>query len=113
LKEVDLSVIREDSRMIVVSYSTITSAMHVAAVMGAANIILCGHDCGTLNGNSRFSGYNEALMGDRRYRDWLKEILPQTMAVRKRIRAVFGCNVYTLSPFIGIDPEDWEFDDQK
>jgi len=102
LKQVDLSVISEASRKIVVSYSTITSAIHIAAVMGAANIILCGHDCGTLDGKSRMEGYPEALMGDRPYLRWLGEILPQTLAVRERIRQVYGCNIYSLSPFLGL-----------
>ena len=104
-KQVDLSVISETSRRIVVSYSTITSAIHIAAVMGAANIILCGHDCGILDGNSRMTGYPEALMGDPKYRQWLGEILPQTLAVRERIRQVYGCNIYSLSPFIGLAHE--------
>lgn len=109
LEQVDLSVISETSRKIVVSYSTITSAIHIAAVMGAANIILCGHDCGTLDGKSRMEGYPEALMGDPRYRQWLGEILPQTLAVRERIRQVYGCNIYSLSPFIGLGLEGHKF----
>ncbi len=103
--KVNLEVISEPSGKIVVSYSTITSAMHIAAVMGAANIILCGHDCGTLDGKSRFDGYNEALMGDRMYRSWLKEILPQTLAVRDRIRLVYRCNIFSLNPFLGLGYE--------
>jgi hypothetical protein len=106
LTAVDLSVIRKAGEKIVVSYSTITSAMHIAAVMGAANIILCGHDCGTLDGKSRMSGYNEALMGDERYRKWLGMIQPQTVMVRERIREVFWpCEVYSLSPFVGLNLE--------
>jgi len=105
-KKVDLSVISEPTGKIVVSYSTITSAIHIAAVMGAANIILCGHDCGMLDGKSRFEGYNEAIMGDQMYRSWLKEILPQTQAVRDRIRLVYSCKVYSLNPFLGLNYED-------
>lgn len=103
--EVNLEVISLDSKKIVVSYSTITSAIHVAAVMGAANIILCGHDCGMLDGKSRFDGYPEAIMGDKRYRSWLSEILPQTLAVRDRIKEVFGCNIFSLNPFVGLNLE--------
>ncbi len=102
LSDVDLSVIAEGSGKIVVSYSTITSAMHVAAVMGAANIILCGHDCGTLDGRTRMGGYNEAIGGEAFYRKWLGEILPQTQAVREKLIQVFGCRIYSLNPFIGL-----------
>lgn len=108
LKEVDLSVIDPGSGKIVVSYSTITSAIHIAAVMGAANIILCGHDCGTLDGRTRMGGYNDPLGGDAFYRKWLGEILPQTLAVREKLNAVFDCRVYSLSPFIGLGHEGHE-----
>jgi len=43
---------------LVVSYSTITSAIHLAAYMGAKNIILVGHDSGTLDGECNFDGYH-------------------------------------------------------
>jgi len=108
LTEIDLSVIEPGSGKIVVSYSTITSAMHVAAVMGAANIILCGHDCGTLDGRTRMSGYNDPIDGEAFYRKWLGEIAPQTMAVRKKLSEVFDCRVYSLNPFVGLRMEGHE-----
>lgn len=103
---VDLSVIGKKSDKIVVSYSTITSAIHIAAVMGAKNIILCGHDCSTLDGKVRMDGYNEPVSGSESvYRQWLGEILPQTLAVREKIREVFGCRMYSLNPFLGLTME--------
>lgn len=103
---VDLSVIDKKSDKIVVSYSTITSAIHIAAVMGAKNIILCGHDCSTLDGKARMYGYNEPVAGSEEfYRRWLGEILPQTLAVRQKIRVVFGCRMYSLNPFLGLTME--------
>ena len=44
---------------IYVGKSTVTSLMHIAAYMGAKNIILCGHDCGKLDNNNYFKGYME------------------------------------------------------
>ncbi len=115
LTNIDLSVIEQGSRKIVVSYSTITSAMHVAAVMGAANIILCGHDCGTLDGRTRMGAYmtqDEEMVDNARrgkdYRLWLGEILPQTMSVRNKLIEVFGCRVYSLNPFVGLKMEGHE-----
>lgn len=103
---VDLNVIDKKSDKIVVSYSTITSAIHIAAVMGAKNIILCGHDCGTLDGKFRMDGYSEEMVGGEGfYRRWLGEILPQTLAVRQKIRVVFGCRMYSLNPFLGLTME--------
>lgn len=43
---------------IVVSWSTITSAIHLAAYMGAKNIVLVGHDCGTLDNEKNYKGYH-------------------------------------------------------
>lgn len=43
--------------------STITSIMNIAAYMVAKNIILCGVDCGTINGNTYFKDYTE--------KDWI------------------------------------------
>lgn len=46
----------EDPNKLIVSYSTITTGIHLAAVMGAKNIILVGADCGTIDGMSNFDG---------------------------------------------------------
>ena len=43
---------------LVVSYSTITTGIHLAAYMGAKNIILVGHDCGTIDDECNFNGYH-------------------------------------------------------
>lgn len=109
---VDLSVISPDSDKIVVSYSTITSAMHVAAYLGARNIILVGHDCGTLDGRGAFRGYyDDATIkispwkDPDEYRLWLGQIEAQTVAVKERLEAVFGCNVVSLNPFVNFGLE--------
>ncbi len=107
LQDIDLSVVGTDK--IVVSYSTITSAIHVAAYMGAANIILVGHDCGTLDGNTNIAGYAEALHGAQFYREFLKVIEPQTVALRDKLKEVYSCNVYSLNPFVNFGLEGHEY----
>jgi len=104
----DLSVIEEGEK-IVVSSSSITSAMHIAAVMGAKNIILCGHDCGTLDNKSHFAEYNEAINGDEWYRNWIKMIENDTILVRDKLREVYGCHTYSLNPFINFGLEGHEY----
>ena len=117
--EIDLDVIGTD--MIVVSFSTITSAIHVAAYMGAANIILCGHDCGTLDNKLNYQEYYDTEGGidktmplnekhARWYRSWIKQIEPQTLAIRDRITAVYGVNIYSLNPFINLGLEGHVFE---
>jgi hypothetical protein len=108
LEEIDLSVVGTDK--IVVSYSTITSAIHIAAYMGAANIILIGHDCGTLDGAVNYPGYDEAIAGKSFYRKFITQIEPQTLALRDRLKEVYGCNVYSLNPFLNFGLEGHEYE---
>lgn len=108
LEIIDLSVVGTDK--IVVSYSTITSAIHVAAYMGAANIILVGHDCGTLDGKTNIAGYAESIAGARFYREFLTVIEPQTLALRAKLKEVYGCNLYSLNPFVNFGLEGHEYE---
>ena len=108
LEEVDLSVISLESDVLVVSYSTITSALHLAAYMGARNIILIGHDCGLLDGHKKMAGYpkpdfQKANPGF--YERFLSKIEPQTITVRDRLQEVYGCRIYSLNPFINFGLE--------
>lgn len=108
LKEVCLDVV--GTNWIVVSFSTITSAMHIAAYMGAANIILVGHDCGTLDGQVNFPGYGEAIGGATFYREFITQIEPQTLALRERLKEVYNVNVYSLNPFLNFGLEGHEYE---
>ena len=103
LAKINLSVVGTDK--IVVSHSTITSAIHIAAYMGAANIIVIGHDCGTLDGQINFTGYGEAIAGKAFYEKFITGIEPQTLALREKLKEVYGCNVYSLNPFINFGLE--------
>lgn len=90
---------------IVASWSTITSAIHIAAYMGARHIILCGHDCGTIDGIGRYEKYYS------QYNDfeWFKKIEQQTIEVKKYIKNKYGCDVYSLNPFINFGLEGHKY----
>ncbi len=95
---------------IVVSFSSITSAIHLAAYMGAKNIILCGHDCGMINGHVTIKGYYDKVkpvQGDlRRYNHWLKtSIEKHTINLKAKIKEVYGANVVSLNPFVNFGLE--------
>ena len=109
-KRVDWSVLGTDK--IVVSYSTITSAMHVAAYMGAANIMLCGTDGGMLDGNIVYEGYYPNMPPRKRaqYREFVQTIKAQTVELRDRLLEVYGCRVYMLNPFVNFDFEGHLFE---
>ena len=102
-----LSVIGTDK--LVVSRSTVTSALNLAAYMGAQNIILVGYDCGSIDGELYDPTYTES---DWHSADnytsaskWVGSIEPQTIAVKKRLKLVYDCDVVSLNPFINFGLE--------
>jgi len=109
----DLSCISKESEKIVVSYSTITSGIHLAAYMGAKNIMLCGHDCGTIDGESTLVGYYSNIKPhhgtDERYVEWLSQIENHTTLVCHRLKQVYGCNIHSLNPFINLNLEGHKY----
>jgi hypothetical protein len=107
IETVDISILGSDK--IIVSYSTITSAMHVAAYMGAENILLIGHDCGTLDGKLRMDGLPEAIAGDEFYRRFITEIEPQSIQVRKALEDFYQCRIYSINPFLNFGLEGHEY----
>lgn len=104
---------------LVVSSSTITTAIHLAAYMGAKYIILVGHDCGTLDGEPNFNGYHNdstysIAHGNENpkeiYKSWLKEIEEQTIIVKKLLKEKYGCEIYSLNPFINFGLEGHKYE---
>lgn len=105
---IDFSVLQTDK--LIVSYSTITSAIHFAAYLGAKNIILVGHDCGLINNKHTFDNYYSDISETPwknwdQYKKWLGEIENQTIQVKKEISNKYKCNIYSLNPFINYNLE--------
>lgn len=104
-----------DPEYLVVSFSTITSAMHLAAHMGAANIILVGADHGVLDGEMTFKGYYDSIKDTpwsnwEQYRNWLKIIESQTLKVKKDIEHYYDATVVSLNPFINFGLEGHKYE---
>jgi hypothetical protein len=79
--------------------------------MGAANIILVGHDCGSIDGKVNFDGYPDNLMkSESFYRDFLSRIERQTLMVRDRLVEVYGCRVCSLNPWVNLGLEDHKYE---
>lgn len=109
---------------LVVSFSTITSAIHLAAFLGAKNVILLGHDCGTIDGESNFKSYLEFRddkmkvslpFGKNKdeykkwYDNWLKQIEDQTIWTKRMLKKKYDTNVYSLNPFINFNLEGHKY----
>lgn len=107
--KIDTSVFGTDK--IVVSFSTITSAIHIAAYMGAKNIVLVGHDCGTIDGEMTFKGYYDSIKDTpwtdwKQYKNWLKVIENQTKIVKEQVKKHYGANVVSMLPFVSLNLEN-------
>jgi len=83
--------------------SSLHGAMHLAAFVGARFVVLVGADCGTLDGEHRIADYPDGGKPwhiyehhNRRMKQWLKEC--------------YGCEVYSLNPFINLNLEGHKFE---
>lgn len=97
---------------LVVSYSTITSAMHFAAFLGAKTIFLVGHDCRPIDGEASFAGYHDGVPhlwpSVEAYKQWLDKIEPQSISVKHYIKANYNCDVHSINPFVSLRFEGHE-----
>ncbi|WP_088183222.1 glycosyltransferase [Sphingobium sp. Z007] len=112
--KMDLTPISHQDGRLVVSWSTITSAIHLAAYMGAANIILLGHDCGAIDGKAVLDGYYDGMDASMwsdldQYRDWLKKIERQSMTVRDAIQESYGARLVSINPFLNFGLEGHDY----
>jgi hypothetical protein len=85
-----------------------TSAIHIAYYMGAKSIILAGHDCGEIDGQSNIDRYWEACPMGRPdgewYRRWLGQISAASELLAHSIRER-GTPVVSLNPFVNFQME--------
>ena len=107
----NLENLKEDE--ILSSKSTAASIIHIAAYMGAKNIILCGHDCGRLDGDMYYEGYMES--------DWISsenwsgidshtsKIEIETQKLRLYLMETYDCNIHSLNPFLNLGLEGHNF----
>ena len=99
---------------LVVSYSTITTGIHLAAYMVAKNIILVGHAGGSINGESNMSGYHTqktmSQSSNKEYKEWLREISKDTCVLKSLLKNKYNCNTLSLNPFINFNLEGNTFE---
>lgn len=86
--------------------SSIHGAMHLAAYMGAKDIVLVGADCGTLDGADRVTGYPAGDTPWALYETHLR-------LVKSWLKLNYNCNVYSLNPFVNFNLEGHIFEGVK
>ena len=89
---------------LVVSYSTITSAMHLAAVLGASAIVTVGADCGWIDDKSNIGDYRQSLT-----EDFATAFELQNRIVANEIRTRYNIPVMCLLPFVTPNMEGHRF----
>lgn len=90
---------------LVVSYSTITSALHLAAVMGVRHIVTVGADCGWFDELSSVEGHADTFASP----DFPLHFDIQNRIVAQELRKRFGCSVSSMLPFITPNMEGHKF----
>ena len=97
---------------LVVSHSTITTAIHLACYMGAKNILLVGHDGGMINGECNFKGYHTDKTykivwsnGVDDYKKWVSKVDKQTCLLKSKLKETYNCNIYSINQFINFNLE--------
>ena len=110
----NIKALPDNDNALIASNSTITTAIHLAAYMGARYIVLVGHDCGSLDNEINFSGYHDKLTysiihgrenPEEKYRSLLKIIENQTIKLKTLLKEKYGCDIYSLNPFINFGLE--------
>lgn len=93
-----------DPDQLVVSLSTITTAMHFAAYCGASVIVVVGLICGTLEGRTHFQGYGHPSDpdGDQPVwmADWLAKSERQALGVKRELVRRYDVDIVGLFPWI-------------
>lgn len=97
---------------LVASWSSITSGIHLAAHMGAKNIILAGHDGGAIDGKSWVDNYHHYTKSEdtqQKIADRNIDFQKGTIELKERLKEIYGCNIYSLNPFISFRLEGHTF----
>ena len=91
--------------------SSLHGAMHLAAHIGAAHLVVVGADCGRLDGESNLQGYLK--LGDGVGGPEQDRILSLYERDHRRMKAwlaeQYGVTVYSLNPFVNLNLEGHTF----
>lgn len=90
---------------LLVGSTSLHGSMHLAAYMGAKNIILVGADCGLLDGATNQSGYQSGDLKNNDHLEWLGRWEQHLRLVKRWLTEQYDVNVYSLLPFLNPNME--------
>ena len=91
------------AHQLVFGSSSVHGSMHLAAYVGARNIVLVGVDCGVLDGLVNFDEYRNTTQ--RSFGTWNKHLA----LMRDWLLDSYGVNTYSLNPFVNLHLEGHKF----
>ena len=91
------------AHQLVFGSSSVHGAMHLAAYVGASNIVLVGVDCGLLDDNANHNAYPHVTQ--RPFAVWNRHLA----LMRDWLRDTYGVNTYSLNPFVNLHLEGHKF----
>lgn len=108
-RKIDPNLVQLSGDFFIATDSSITTGINIAAFMGAKNIILCGHDCVSINGEPNFSGYHsdetykvKHSRGKNQYSEWLHGLEAQTRDMKVILKEKFNINLLSINPFVSM-----------
>jgi hypothetical protein len=90
---------------LIVGSTSTHGAMHLACVMGAANVILVGLDCGFLDGKANHGAYRSGDLVNNDAAMWLARWNEHLGLVANKLRDVYGVRVVSINPFVNLNLE--------
>jgi len=111
IKKYNYTHFQKDKNKLISTSSTLLSGIHLAYYMGAKNIILVGHDCCKINGESNFKNYHTdktlklTWNNKDQYNNWVSKIESQTVHIKKILKNNYNVNVVSLNPFVSYNLE--------
>jgi len=94
---------------LVATHSTITTGMHLAAVLGVRSIVMVGADCGLFDGDTNLPGYYGPEVDTSKQRSFFPSFDRQNNIAAGILRERYNVNVVSLLPFVTPNMEGHRF----
>lgn len=89
----------KNTQYLINSYSTISSALHLAAHLGAKNIFVIGHDCCKYEGEYYIKNYYKNYNSEKyilNKKKFFKTVSNHSQKVTEKIKKKYKCNIFSI-----------------